>query len=59
MTDTPTTRAAAEMAFRTVTPEERLAGMDEYKAELQAKLDNMARLRAMRLAREAERGGRG
>jgi hypothetical protein len=46
-------RARAEAAFPTVTPEEKQTATDEYRAKQAAALDNMARLRAMRLARNA------
>ncbi len=51
LTNTPNAaRAAAEAAFRTVTPEEKQSAMDEYKAKQAVELDKMARLQAMRLA---------
>jgi hypothetical protein len=46
-------QALAEQVFRTVTPLEKLTAMDEYRAKQAGELDKMARLRAMRLAKEA------
>jgi hypothetical protein len=52
MTDTHS-RASAEMAFRSpvmaITPETKLTAWEEYKARQAAVLDNMARLRELRL----------
>jgi hypothetical protein len=48
-------KARAEaLLFRPTSPESRSAAMLAYRAEKQAALDNMARLRAARLAREGE-----
>jgi hypothetical protein len=56
MTDTTSpARARAESVFRTVVtvpPEAKLSAMEEYRAKQAAQLDNMARLRAARLARK-------
>jgi hypothetical protein len=56
MTSAPTpARAKAEMLFRTpvaaVAPESKLTAWEEYRAKQAALLDNMFRLRALRLAR--------
>jgi hypothetical protein len=56
MTDTTLpARVRAELAFRSpviaVTPETRLSGWEEYRARQAAVLANMARLRAMRMAK--------
>jgi hypothetical protein len=50
------TRARAEAAVRTVTPEEKQTATQEYRATQQVELDETARLRAMRLAREVAKG---
>jgi hypothetical protein len=58
MTDAPSpARAAANDVFRRieVTPEAKLDAMAEYRAKQAAALDNMARLRAMRLEANLER----
>src|SRR3974390_3070129 len=56
MTDAPSpARARAELAFRSpvaaVAPETKLSAMDEYRAKQAATLDNMARLRALRMTK--------
>jgi hypothetical protein len=48
-------RARAEAAFRNVTPDEKVSATDEYRAKQQAELDNMAKLRALRLAANGRR----
>ena len=50
-----TAKARAEAIFRPVVPEKKLKPIDEYKARQTAERQKMAHLRAMRLAREAER----
>jgi hypothetical protein len=50
-------REAAEAIFRAVTPQERVDAMTEYHVRQQATLERMARLRAMRLAREEMQKG--
>jgi hypothetical protein len=47
-------KTRAQAVFRTVTPQERTTAMAEFKAEQQAVSENMAPLRALRLAREGE-----
>lgn len=54
MTDSPSpAHARAEAVFGRieVTPEQKLDALAEYRAKRAAELDNMARLRAMRMAR--------
>jgi hypothetical protein len=54
MTESPAL-IRAHLAFRSpviaVTPEAKLSATEEYRANQAAALDNMARLRAMRMAR--------
>ena len=59
MIDTPSpARAAAESVFRRieVTPETRASAMDQYRARQAAQLANMAKLRAMRMAKRPHKG---
>ena len=54
MTNSPSpAHARAEAVFGRieVTPEQKLDALAEYRAKRAAELDNMARLRAMRMAR--------
>jgi hypothetical protein len=49
-------RRAEALLFRPTSPESRSAAMATYRAEQQATLDNMVRLRALRMARKAAGG---
>jgi hypothetical protein len=45
-------RARAEAVFRTVTPEQHSDAMTEHRAQERVEREKMARLRALRLAKE-------
>jgi hypothetical protein len=49
-------KARAEAAFRAVALQEKDNAMADYPASHQAEADKTARLRALRLAREAKKG---
>jgi hypothetical protein len=61
MTDTPadSTSIGADAVFRAIMPDEKSTAMEEYRAKQLAELDKTARLRAARLARQAEKNKRG
>jgi hypothetical protein len=48
-------RARAEAIFCVIAQDEGLSALGEYRAKQQAELDKTARLRAQRLAREAQK----